>query len=65
MFNIRHQFNTLLCRVLGHEDEYTDEYESYNGHVRADAVCQRCDRRELAWTGPKAETIRNLGYTIP
>jgi len=54
-----------VCAIHGHDDEYTDEYENSDGHTQADAVCQRCGRRCLAWTGPKAETIRSLGFDVP
>lgn len=54
-----------VCGIRGHDDEYTEEYENADGHVQADAVCQRCGRRRVAWTGPTAERIRSLGYNVP
>jgi hypothetical protein len=58
-------FDRAVCRIVGHNHEYTDEYENENGHVQADKVCTRCGDRELAWTGPKADRIRDLGFEVP
>lgn len=63
--NARDTLRRLMCRIRGHDYEYTDEYEAMDGHVRADKVCNRCGDRGLAWTGPRAAVIRSLGFDVP
>lgn len=55
----------VLCRITGHTDTYTDEYEHPDGHVQADTVCTRCGRIEAAWTGPDATVIKSIGGSPP
>lgn len=56
----------VLCRLFGHDREFTDEYRNGEGHVQADHVCMRCGDVELAWTGPTVGRIERVcSTTVP
>lgn len=56
------QSNThhILCTLLGHKAEFTEEYKNQMGHVQANEVCTRCGQHKIAWTGPPIEEIPGL-----
>jgi len=57
---------SVICRIFGHNEEYTDEYANADGHVQADEVCMRCGKLRIVWVGPTVEDIEEAcDTTVP
>lgn len=57
---------SVLCTLLSHDWEYTDEYANEYGHVQADKICLRCGSVKHGWTGPTVDEIEEYtDYDVP
>lgn len=56
-------FEDFICSILGHDEDYTDEYQNQMGHLQANKVCRRCEQHMIAWTGPPIAEVPDLEET--